>query len=129
MGLHRFAMGGDVAAGRVSHGLPRAGAATSENVVGGEEVEGVGSVGEVGGGDADLVVAEERREADQGVGEAVGLTDAVAEKLVLAGARFTGSEGEFEALDGGGELEGFELGLEGREQGFWAGCGLGQLDF
>lgn len=56
-----------------------------KKAVGGGEVEGVGAVGEVGNGEADAVVAEESGKPDEGVGQSVGLTDAVAEKLVLAG--------------------------------------------
>ena len=92
-----------------------------ENAVGGGEVEGVGAVSEVGDGEADLVVAEESGEADQGVGEAVGLADAVAEKLMLTGAGFAGGEGEFDGLDGGGKLEGSESALEGGEENFEGG--------
>ncbi len=107
--------------------MPRAGAAM-ENAVSGGEVEGVGAVGEVGDGEADTVVTEEGGEPDQGVGESVRLADAVAEELVLAGARFAGGEGELDTLDGSGKLERFEPGLQGREEDFGAGRGFGEFD-
>jgi hypothetical protein len=91
-------------------------------------MEGVGAVGEVGDGEADPVVAEEGGKADQGVGKAVRLTDAVAEKLVLGGTRFAGREGEFDALDGCGKLEGFESGLEWGEDDLGGGGGLGKIN-
>lgn len=107
--------------------MPRAGAAM-ENAVSGGEVEGVGTVGEVGDGEADTVVTEEGREPDQGVGEALRLADAVAEELVLARTRFAGGEGELDALDGCGKLEGFEPGLQRREKDLGAGGGFGEFD-
>ena len=86
--------------------------------VGGPEVEGVGAVGEGGDGEANAIGSEESFEADQGVGQAVGLAELVAEEFVLAGTASPGDQGEGEAGDGGGKPKGFEMGFEGRQQHF-----------
>lgn len=86
---------GEPAGAGVSHGgmCSRACGTTGagEERLGGGEVEGVGAVGEVGDGETDTAFAEQGDEADEGAGETVWLTDAVAEKLMLSGVGFAGA--------------------------------------
>lgn len=82
----------------------------------------------MGDGKADAVVAQKSGKPDQGVGKPVGLADAVAEKLMLTGARSAGSEGHFDAFDSRRETQGFQLGLERCEQHVGVGTGLRKID-
>lgn len=94
----------------------------------GEEVEGVGAMRGGRDGEAEAIVAEKRGEAGEGVGEAVGMPDAAVEKLVLAGVRSAGREGQFEAGDRRGELEMVEMGDERAEQDLRRCRRLGKTD-
>lgn len=96
--------------------------------VGGKQVEAVGAVGEGRDGEADAVGADERLEAGEGVGEAVGLAQLMAEEQVLAVVRIAGNQGEGEAGDRSGELELVEVGLERLQEDFGRGAWLGKAD-
>lgn len=91
-------------------------------------MEGIGAVGGGGDGEADVFLAEEGAEADEGIGEAVRVADAAFEKLMLASLGGAGGEREAETGDGAGKLEMFEMGGERAEEGVGRVGGLGQTD-
>lgn len=99
-----------------------------EEPVSGLKLEGVGAMRGDRDGEAEAIVAEKRGEAGEGVGEAVGMPDAAVEKLVLAGVRRAGREGQFEAGDRRGELEMVEMGDERAEQDLRRCRRLGKTD-
>ena len=91
-----------------------------EDPVSGLEEESIGTVGGGGDGKAEAVVAEQRGEAGEGVGEAMRMADAAVEEIVLARVRGAG---------GGRSGCGGEGGGWGRRRGWAWGGGVSRASW